>query len=80
MIIKKISSKEDLLIELKSLFRRDKTYHLYYCLFELIKTNRVITAKAIAEVGFMPLEISNDLEFEWGKYAKAQEKILSPMV
>ncbi len=80
MIIKKISSKEDLLIELKSLFRRDKTYHLYYCLFELIKTNRVITAKAIAEVGFMPLEISNDLEFEWGKYAKAQEKILSETV
>ncbi len=80
MIVKKISSKEDLLIKLKSLFRRDKTYHLYYCLFELIKTNRVITAKAIAEVGFMPLEISNDLEFEWGKYAKAQEKILSETV
>ena len=80
MIIKKISSKEDLLIKLKSLFRRDKTYHLYYCLFELIKTNRVITAKAIAEVGFMPLEISNDLEFEWAKYAKAQENILSETV
>ncbi|MDJ0901679.1 MAG: hypothetical protein QNJ55_23050 [Xenococcus sp. MO_188.B8] len=80
MIAQKISSKEDLLIELKSLFRRDKSYHLYYSLFELIRTNRVITAKAIAEVGFMPLEISNDLEFEWGKYAKAQEKILSETV
>ncbi len=80
MIAQKISSKEDLLIELKSLFRRDKRYHLYYSLFELIRTNRLITAKAIAEVGFMPLDISNDLEFEWGKYAKAQEKILSKMV
>ncbi|MGK7895343.1 MAG: hypothetical protein AB4372_17415 [Xenococcus sp. (in: cyanobacteria)] len=29
---------------------------------ELIRTNRVITAKVIAEVGFMLLEISNDLE------------------
>ena len=80
MIIKKISSKENLLIELKSLFRRDKHYHFYYSLFELIRTNRVITAKAIAEVGFMPLDISNDLEFEWSKYAKAQEKILSEIV
>ena len=80
MIVKKISLKEDLLIELKSLFRRDKRYHLYYSLFELIRTNRLITAKAIAEVGFIPLDISNDLEFEWGKYAKAQEKILSEMV
>ena len=80
MIIKKISSKEDLLIELKSLFRRDKRYHLYYSLFELIRTNRLITAKTIAEVGFMPLDIANDLEFEWGKYAKAQEKISSEMV
>ncbi len=80
MIVKKISLKEDLLIELKSLFRRDKRYHLYYSLFELIRTNRLITAKAIAEVGFMSLDISNDLEFEWGKYAKAQEKILSEMV
>ena len=71
MIAQKISSKEDLLIELKSLFRRDKSYHFYYSLFELIRTNRVITAKAIAEVGFMSLEISNDLEFEWVKYAKA---------
>ncbi len=80
MIAKKISSKEDLLRELQSLFRRDKRYHLYYSLFELIRTNRLITAKAIAEVGFMPLEISNDLEFEWGKYAKDQEKILSKML
>ena len=80
MIVKKISLKEDLLIELKSLFRRDKRYHLYYSLFELIRTNRLITAKAIAEVGFMSLDISNDLEFEWCKYAKAQEKILSEMV
>ncbi len=80
MIVKKISLKEDLLIELKSLFRRDKRYHLYYSLFELIRTNRLITAEAIAEVGFMPLEISNDLEFEWGKYAKAQEEILSETV
>ena len=80
MIAQKISSKEDLLLELKSLFRRDKRYHLYYSLFELIRTNRLITAKAIAEVGFMPLEISNDLEFEWGQYAKAQEKILTEMV
>ena len=80
MIAQKISSKEDLLLELKSLFRRDKRYHLYYSLFELIRTNRLITAKAISEVGFMPLKISNDLEFEWGKYAKAQEKILSETV
>ena len=80
MIAQKISSKEDLLRELQSLFRRDKHYHLYYSLFELIRTNRLITAEAIAEVGFMPLEISNDLEFEWGKYAKAQEKILSETV
>jgi hypothetical protein len=80
MTAKKISSKENLLIELRSLFRRDKRYHLYYSLFELIRTNRLITAKAIAEVGFMPLEISNDLEFEWGQYAKAQEKILTEMV
>ena len=75
MIAKKILSKEDLLIELRSLLRKDKQYHLYYSLLELITTNRLITAKAIAEVGFMPLEISNDLEFEWGKYAKAQKNI-----
>ena len=75
MIAKKTLSKEDLLIELRSLLRKDKRYHLYYSLFQLITTNRLITAKAIAEVGFMPLEISNDLEFEWGKYAKAQENI-----
>lgn len=76
MIATKILSKEDLLMEIKSLFRKDKHYHLYYSLFELIRNNRVITAKAIAEVGFMPLEISNDLEVEWRQYAKAQEKIL----
>ena len=75
MIAKKILSKEDLVIELRSLLRKDKQYHLYYSLFELITTNRLITAKAIAEVGFMPIEISNDLEFEWGKYATAQKNI-----
>ena len=57
--------KEDLLIELRSLLRKDKQYHLDYSLLELITTNRLITAKAIAEVGFMPLEISNSLEFKW---------------
>ena len=75
MIAQKILSKEDLLRDLRSLLRKDKRYHLYYSLFELITTNRLITAKAIAEVGFMPLEISNDLEFEWCKYAKAQKNI-----
>lgn len=75
MITPKTLSKEDLLIELKSLFRKDKRYHLYYSLFELITSNRVITAKAIAEVGFMSLEIANDLEVEWGKYAQAQGNI-----
>ena len=75
MIQKKTLSKEDLLIELKSLLRKDKDYHLYYSLFKLITSNRVITAKTIAEVGFMPLEIANDLEFEWGQYANAQKNI-----
>lgn len=75
MIAKKILSKDDLLVELRSLLRKDKQYHLYYSLFELITTNRLITAKAITEVGFMPIEISNDLEFEWCKYAKAQKNI-----
>ena len=65
------------MIELRSLFRKDKRYHLYYALFELIRTNRIITAKTIAETGFIPLHISHDLEFEWGQYAKAQAKIFS---
>ena len=77
MTTTQILSKENLLIELRSLFRKDKRYHLYYALFELIRTNRIITAKTIAETGFIPLDISYDLEFEWGQYAKAQEKIFS---
>jgi hypothetical protein len=80
MSAKKISSKENLLIELRCLFRRDKRYHLYFSLFELIKNNQLITAKGIAEVGFMPLEIANDLEFEWHQYAKAQKEIFSEIV
>ena len=72
--------KRTLLTELKSLFRKNKRYHLYYFLFELIRTDKLITAKSIAEVGFMSLKISNDLEFEWNKYAKDQGKILREMV
>lgn len=63
-------SKEDLLIEIKSKFRKNicGTGLIYMALEELIEAGRPITPEGIAETVFAPIAFIMKYEYVWSEY------------
>lgn len=63
----KQKTKQEILIELKSYFRKDK-HNIYYSLYQLILDEKVIDKYSIAEVGFIDLQIVENYREVWEVY------------